>query len=163
MPRMISPRATWKLLRAGDLHGRLRATRDGLVEGDGDGPWRLTRQGRTAVKDDLVRASCEAFAGFHTASTATSGASSPAALRRPPARPRRPAAAAAGRATVLETDVRTAAEERGGALAEPFDLALLANVVYYVPRAGTTCHGPDGRRCSARSPGCSPPTGGWWW
>jgi SAM-dependent methyltransferase len=40
----------------------------------------------------------------------------------------------AGRATVLEADVRTAAAERGGPLAEPFDLALLANAVYYVPR-----------------------------
>jgi hypothetical protein len=34
------------------------------------------------------------------------------------------------------TDIRTAlAEERAGALAEPFDLALLANVVYYLPPA----------------------------
>ena len=45
----------------------------------------------------------------------------------------------AGRATVLEADVRRAAADRSGPLAEPFDLALLANIVYYVPwteRAG---------------------------
>ena len=29
MPRMISPRATWKLLRAGNLRSRLQVTRDG--------------------------------------------------------------------------------------------------------------------------------------
>jgi hypothetical protein len=120
MPRMISPRATWKLLRAGNLRGRLKVTRDGqaairlnlvaaglatgvldglaegpaptadlaarisaldgdllaaflrvlaaagVIRGDGRGPWRLAAQGRAAVQDDLVRASCEAFAGFHT-------------------------------------------------------------------------------------------------
>ena len=39
----------------------------------------------------------------------------------------------AGRAEVLHVDVRTA--ERTGALAEPFDFALLANVLYYFPMA----------------------------
>jgi SAM-dependent methyltransferase len=39
----------------------------------------------------------------------------------------------ADRAQVLHTDVRTAAAERTGALAEPFDFALLANVLYYLP------------------------------
>jgi len=42
----------------------------------------------------------------------------------------------AARATVEVTDIRTAlAEGRAGALAGPFDLALLANVVYYLPPA----------------------------
>ncbi len=42
----------------------------------------------------------------------------------------------AGRATVEVVDVRTAiAEGAHGVLAEPFDLALLANVVYYLPPA----------------------------
>ena len=258
MPRMISARATWQLLRAGDLRGRLRATRDGqaairlnlvaaglatgvldaladtpaptpelaartavvdvglltaflrvlaaagLVAGDGTGPWRLTGHGRTAVGDDLVRASCEAFVGFHTglyrdlARQLTGGprrrdvVEDGGVIARVSAafdpfvdhllvgtvreqRPRRvldvgcgaglqlatmlataPGATGvgidsdgdaaglatatlerrglAGRATVLEADVRTAAAERGGPLAEPVDLALLANVVYYVPR-----------------------------
>jgi SAM-dependent methyltransferase len=38
-----------------------------------------------------------------------------------------------GRAAVLRADLREAAQERTGPLAEPFDLAVLANVVYYVP------------------------------
>jgi SAM-dependent methyltransferase len=258
MARMISPRATWTLLRAGDLRGRLRATRDGqaairlniaaaglstgvldelaaapattaelatrtaavdvdllaaflqvlaaagLVQGDGTSPWRLTRQGRSTVDDDLVRASCEAFTGFHTGLyrdltgqlaggpdrrdvleeggviARVSAAFDPfvdhalvAAVRRK--QPRRvldvgcgsglqlatmletaPGATGVGidsdgdavalagatlerrgladRASVLRADVRTAAGERLGPLAEPFDLALLANVVYYLPR-----------------------------
>ena len=42
----------------------------------------------------------------------------------------------AGRATVLTVDIRTAlAEGSEGGFAEPFDLALLANVVYYLPPA----------------------------
>ncbi len=41
----------------------------------------------------------------------------------------------AGRASVEAVDVRTAIAERTGALAEPVDLALLANVVYYLPPA----------------------------
>lgn len=256
--RMISPRATWTLLRAGDLRGRLRATRDGqaairlnlvaaglatgvldaladapsptsrlaartsavdadllaaflrvlaaagLVAGDGTGSWRLTGHGRAAVADDLVRASCEAFAGFHTGLYRGLGGQ----LTGGPARrdvvvdggliarvsaafdpfvddllvsvvreqrPRRvldvgcgaglqlatmlataPGATGVGidsdadaarlaartleqrglaeRATVVVADVRAAAAERSGPLAEPVDLALLANVVYYVPR-----------------------------
>jgi cyclopropane fatty-acyl-phospholipid synthase-like methyltransferase len=37
------------------------------------------------------------------------------------------------RAHVVHTDVRAAAEDRTGPLAEPFDFALLANVLYYLP------------------------------
>ncbi|WP_369132042.1 methyltransferase domain-containing protein [Modestobacter sp. I12A-02662] len=37
----------------------------GLVQADRAG-WRLTRQGRVVLDDDLVRASYEAFGGFHT-------------------------------------------------------------------------------------------------
>ncbi|MGY1703874.1 methyltransferase domain-containing protein [Geodermatophilus sp. SYSU D00697] len=37
----------------------------GLVRGD-DAAWELTRQGRAVVRDDLARATYEAFAGFHT-------------------------------------------------------------------------------------------------
>jgi SAM-dependent methyltransferase len=259
---MISPRATWTLLRAGNLRGRLRVTRDGqaairlnlvaaglatgvldalaagpattagvatrisavdvdllgaflrvlasagVLAGDGTGPWRLTAQGRAAVGDDLVRASCEAFTGFHTGVYREL----PGQLAGGPPRrdvveeggviarvsaafdpfvdhllvdlvrsqqPRRvldvgcgaglqlatmleTAAGAtgvgidsdgeavklatgtleqrglAGRAAVVESDVRTAAADRIGPFAEPFDLALLANVVYYVPRAERT-------------------------
>jgi SAM-dependent methyltransferase len=40
-----------------------------------------------------------------------------------------------GRARVLHTDVRGAASHPSGALAEPFDVALLANVLYYLPMA----------------------------
>lgn len=258
MPRMISPRATWKLVRAGNLRGRLGATRDGqaairlnlvaaglatgvldalatapatttdlatataavdvdllaaflrvlaaagVIEGDGHGPWRLTGHGRATVGDDLVRASCEAFTGFHTGLyrdlpgqlaggpgrrdvveqggviARVSAAFDPfvdhllvAVVRQQ--QPRRvldigcgaglqlatmlqtaPGATGvgidsdadavklatstleqrglAGRATVVEADVRTAAGDRTGPLAEPADLALLANAVYYVPR-----------------------------
>ncbi|MGY5892276.1 class I SAM-dependent methyltransferase [Blastococcus deserti] len=38
-----------------------------------------------------------------------------------------------GRAAVLRADLREAAQERSGPLAEPFDFVVLANVVYYVP------------------------------
>ncbi|MGK5169060.1 methyltransferase domain-containing protein [Geodermatophilus sp. CPCC 205761] len=116
---MISARATWRLVRAGNLPARLRATRDGqtavrlqivgaaldtgvldalaerpattadlaartgatdtallaaflrvleaagLAEGRA-GTWRLGKQGRVVLDDDVVRASYEAFAGFHT-------------------------------------------------------------------------------------------------
>ena len=257
MPKMISPRATWRLLRAGNLRGRLQVTRDGqaairlnlvaaalatgvldalaegpartaglaartsavdvdllaaflrvltaagVIQGDGEGPWRLTAHGRAAVEDDLVRASCEAFAGFHTGLyrdlrgglTGGSGrrdvVEAGGVIARVSAafdpfvdhllvgavrelRPRRvldigcgaglqlatmletaPGAAGVGidsdadavklaagtlerrgltgRADVLEADVRQAAGDRSGPLAEPFDLALLANIVYYVP------------------------------
>jgi protein-L-isoaspartate O-methyltransferase len=262
MARMISPRATWTLLRAGNLRGRLRVTRDGqaairlnlvaaalatgvldalaagpataadvairisavdldllgaflrvlgsagVLAGDGDGPWRLTAQGRAAVEDDLVRASCEAFTGFHTGLyrelrgqltggpgrrdvveqggviARVSAAFDPFVdhLLVRVARAQQPrrvldvgcgaglqlatmletAAGATGvgidsdgeaielatgtlerrgltgRAALVEADVRTAAADRAGPLAEPFDLALLANVVYYVPRAERT-------------------------
>jgi SAM-dependent methyltransferase len=121
MPRLISARTTWRLLRAGDLRARLRANRDGaaairlhlvaaafdtglldaltdeegttaelarrldvadeslvgsflraaaaggLVMGGGVRPWHLSDRGRAVVEDDLVRATYEAFAGFHTA------------------------------------------------------------------------------------------------
>src|SRR4051812_32460457 len=257
---MISARATWQLLRAGDLRARVRATRDGqaalrlhlvaaaldgglldalagapartddlaarlgvadpglfaaflrtvaaagLIRRDGDdgddGPWRLTAQGRAMLDDDLVRASYEAFAGFHTGLYRDLGeqlAGGPArrdviekggVIARVSAafepfvegvlgsavRERRPrrvldigcgaglqlvtmlraapeahgvgidadgdAAALAGRtlereglagrATVLNADLREAAGT--GPLADRFDLALLANIVYYVPR-----------------------------
>jgi predicted O-methyltransferase YrrM len=119
VPRMLNARATWQLLRAGDLRARLRATREGqtavrlhlvgaaletgLLDALADGPastddlvrrtgtadpelfqaflrvvaaaglvrgydaaWELTREGRAVVRDDLVRATYEAFSGFHT-------------------------------------------------------------------------------------------------
>ena len=260
MPRMFSPRATWKVLRGGNLPARLRATREGqtavrphvvgaaldsgvldalagraagtaelarstgvtdvpllgaflrvaagtgLIRGGGDGPWQLTASGRTVVEDDLVRASYEAFADFHTGLyrdlrrqlrggpprrdvvergeviARISAAFEPFVddvLRRTVTerRPRRvvdvgcgaglqlatmleaapgargvgietDAGAAdlaertlerrglAGRASVLRADVRRAVDaDDGGLLAEPFDVALLANVVYYVPLA----------------------------
>jgi SAM-dependent methyltransferase len=40
-----------------------------------------------------------------------------------------------GRALIVHTDVRNATSARTGAFAEPFDVALLANVLYYVPMA----------------------------
>ncbi|WP_222265775.1 class I SAM-dependent methyltransferase [Modestobacter marinus] len=120
MTRMMSARAAWQLLRAGNLPARLRATREGqsavrlqlvaaaletgvldalgvrsgttedLAERTGatDTPllaaflrvlaaaglvradratWRLTSKGRVVLDDDVVRASYEAFGGFHTA------------------------------------------------------------------------------------------------
>ncbi len=260
MSRMIEAPALWKLVRAGNLRARLRATRDGiaairlhvagaaigtgvldalaagsattgelarrtgavdepllaaflrvvatagLIRDDGDGgPWRLTDRGRVAIDDPLVRATYEAFPGFHTALyrevgpllaggprrrdieekgeliARLSGGFEPlvlGALCRTVARlaPRRvldvgcgaalelaamleaapeaqgvgidvDAAAVelagrtlagrglAGRARVVHGDLRGASDDRSGALAEPFDFALLANVLYYVPMA----------------------------
>lgn len=120
MATLLSARATWKLVRAGDLRARVRATRDGqaairvhlvgaalesgvldalaqeplttgelvgrlgvsndkvfepflrtvaaagLIAGGGSEPWRLTPRGSAVIEDDLVRASYEVFAGFHT-------------------------------------------------------------------------------------------------
>jgi predicted O-methyltransferase YrrM len=120
MATLLSARATWKLVRSGDLRARVRATRDGqagirlhlvaaalklgvldalaheatttgelvrrlgisndevfepflrtvaaagLIAGGEDAPWRLTQRGRAVIEDDLVRASYEVFAGFHT-------------------------------------------------------------------------------------------------
>jgi predicted O-methyltransferase YrrM len=40
-----------------------------------------------------------------------------------------------GRASVVRSDVRDPSIRASGALAEPFDLALLANVIYYLPMA----------------------------
>jgi 2-polyprenyl-3-methyl-5-hydroxy-6-metoxy-1,4-benzoquinol methylase len=39
----------------------------------------------------------------------------------------------ADRASVVHTDLRAASGDRSGPLAEPFDFALLANVLYYLP------------------------------
>jgi SAM-dependent methyltransferase len=258
MPRMIEAPALWKVVRAGHLRARLRATRDGLaairlhVAGaavqtgvldalaagsattaelarqigaadeallatflrvaasiglirEADGGWSLTGSGRAAVDDDLVRASYEAFPGLHTALyrdlgaqltggaprrditehgeliARLSGGFEPLVLgalgrtvrRLSPGRvldvgcgkalelaamlEAAPEARGVGidvdagavdlagrtlaergladRADVLHIDLRTAAAERPGALAEPFDFALLANVLYYVPMA----------------------------
>jgi predicted O-methyltransferase YrrM len=120
MATMLSARATWKLVRSGDLRARVRATRDGqaairvhlvaaalasgvldalaqgalttaelvgrlgvsnkgvfepflrtvaaagLIAGGQDASWRLTPRGTAVIEDDLVRASYEVFAGFHT-------------------------------------------------------------------------------------------------
>ncbi len=41
----------------------------------------------------------------------------------------------ADRAAVVHTDLRAAVDDRTGPLAEPFDFALLANVLYYLPMA----------------------------
>jgi protein-L-isoaspartate O-methyltransferase len=61
-----------------DLAGRTAATDPGLLAAflrvlaahglirDAGGSWELTGQGRVVLDDDLVRASYEAFAGFHT-------------------------------------------------------------------------------------------------
>jgi SAM-dependent methyltransferase len=38
----------------------------GLITGGKDAPWRLTPRGAAVIEDDLVRASYEVFAGFHT-------------------------------------------------------------------------------------------------
>ena len=257
MAQLLGARATWKLLRAGDLRARIRATREGqaalrlqlvaaaidlglldaLADGPADGDalarrldvgdrelfaaflrtaaaaglvvagediWRLAPGGRSVIDDDLVRASYEAFGGFHTelyrgmrgqlaggaarrdvvekggVIARVSAAFEPfvddaltrAVTERAPARVLdvgcgaglqlitmlRAAPAAegvgvdadgqaaglaraalereglSGRATVLHTDLQTAvADGPGGPLARPFDLALLANVVYYVP------------------------------
>jgi 2-polyprenyl-3-methyl-5-hydroxy-6-metoxy-1,4-benzoquinol methylase len=178
------------------------AASTGLVRPDGDA-WSLTGRGRATVEDDLVRASCEAFPGFHTGVyrdladqlaggpprrdveeqgeliARLSGGFEPfvlAELRRAvvTTAPRRvldvgcgralelsamleaaPDARAvgldvdpgavelaartlterglSGRAEVLHADVRTV--DRTGPLAEPFDFALVANVLYYLPMA----------------------------
>ncbi|TFV68253.1 UNVERIFIED_ORG: methyltransferase domain-containing protein [Bacillus sp. AZ43] len=175
----------------------------GLVSaGDGD-RWRLTGRGRAVVEDDLVRATYQAFPGFHTGLYRDL----PAQLAGGPPRrdvaeqgaviarisaafdpfvhdrlvrtlvertPRRvldvgcgaglqlaamlaalpgaegvgidaDAGAAdlarrtlrerglAGRAHVVTTALRDAAADRAGPLGAAFDLAVLANVVYYVP------------------------------
>jgi len=254
VPSMLSARATWRLVRAGNLRARIRATREGqtalrlalvgaalrtgvvdalagsavgtaelarrigstepdllaaflraaaaagLLSGDDDA-WALTARGRTLLDDDLVRASYEAFAGFHTdlyrglvpllqggprrrdvveqggviarvsaafepfvegvlTRTVTereprrildvgcgAGLQLAAALDAAPgatgvgletdpdaadlARRTLAGRGLAGRGCVVAADVRTAA----GApeLAQPFDLVVLANVVYYVP------------------------------
>jgi SAM-dependent methyltransferase len=171
----------------------------GLLRDEG-GQWRLTDHGRAAIDDDLVRASYQAFPGFHTAvyrELGTQLAGGPGrrdvaeqgeliarlsggfeplvlgVLTRTVAEraPRRildvgcgkalelaamleaaPTARGVGidvdaravdlarrtlderglsdRAEVLHTDVRTAAGRT-----EPFDFALLANVLYYLPMA----------------------------
>jgi SAM-dependent methyltransferase len=119
VPRLLSPRATWAVLRAGDARARLRAIREGqaglrlhltatalttglldaLADGarttaqlatalaaadeelltawlrtvtaagllqDAGGTWQLTRTGRALLGDELARAHYEAFADFHT-------------------------------------------------------------------------------------------------
>ena len=58
--------------RTGSADARLLAAflrvvaAEGLVRSDGEGTWVLTTRGRSVLDDDLVRASYEAFAGFHT-------------------------------------------------------------------------------------------------
>jgi SAM-dependent methyltransferase len=180
------------------------AASTGLVR-DAGGQWSLAGHGRAAVDDDLVRASYEAFPGFHTAlyrelGTQLSGGAprhdvadegeliarlsggfeplvlgvlTRAVAERAPRRildvgcgkalelaamlEAAPGAHGVGvdvdaaavemagrtlagrgladRAQVLHADVRTAASDRPSALAEPFDVALLANVLYYLPMA----------------------------
>lgn len=256
MPKLLSPRATWAVLRAGDLRARLRALREGqgglrlhltasalttglldalaaggrtttelaaelaapeeplleawlgtvaavgLVRSDGT-RWSLTRSGAALRTDDLARAQYEAFADFHTGlyrelgpvlqgrarrrdvvekgeliarvsagfepfvlgrlteevartgarrvldvgcgagvNLATMTAAAPGVVgvgldldapsvdlaRRTLARH-----GVADRATVLHTDVRDVVRQRPRELAEPVDLALLANVLYYLP------------------------------
>ena len=258
MPRTIETPALWKIVRAGNLRARMRATRDGLaairlnvggaaletgvldalaagpattaelarelhlpdekllatflrvvavtglVRNDGR-QWVLTSHGRAAIDDDLVRASYLAFSGFHTAVyrglaaqlaggpprrdvieqgeliARLSGGFEPLVLgvltrtvrERAPRRildvgcgkalelaamlEAAPGAHGVGidldagavelagrtlagrgladRSDVLLTDLRTAADDRTGPLAEPFDFALLANVLYYLPMA----------------------------
>jgi SAM-dependent methyltransferase len=257
---VISARAAWRLLRDGNLRGRVRATREGraairlqlgtaalecgvldilaaqpartvdlarrtgapdaallgsflrvlaaagLVEGDGrdeGAVWQLTRRGRAVATDDLVRASYEAFGGFHTdlyrelrplvrgGPPRRDVVERGALIARISAafepfvqdilvrtvterRPRRvldigcgaglqlatmleaaPSARGVGveadaaaavlaertlgrrglavRSTVLRTDLRQAVADGHGALDTPFDLALMANVIHYVP------------------------------
>jgi SAM-dependent methyltransferase len=256
--RLLSPRATWAVMRAGDLRARLRAVRDGqaalrlhltaaalttgLVDALADGPrtttelvdaldaadpylleawlrttvaaglllqdgdrWSLSRSGRALQGDDLARASYEAFAGFHTGlyrelgpvlqgrtrrhdvtekggliARASAGfepfvlGELTRAVRTADARRVLDVGCGAGvglatmvaagpevtgvgldldagavrlarttvgtwglgdRATVLQADVRDAVRARPPELAEPVDLALLANVLYYLPPA----------------------------
>jgi SAM-dependent methyltransferase len=258
MARLFSPRATWAVLRAGDLRARLRALREGqgglrlhitaaaistglvdelaeggrtagelaaalgaddeallaawlgaaaaigLVRSDGT-CWSLTRAGHAVRTDDLARATYEAFAGFHTglyrelgpvlqgrvrrqdvveqgalisrvsagfepfvlgrlaeeaASTgarrvldvgcgagvnlATMTAAGPGvvgigldvdAASLDLARSTLARHGVADRATVLHGDVRDLVRDRPAELAAPVDLALLANVLYYLPPA----------------------------
>ena len=258
MPRLLSPRATWAVLRAGDPRARLRAVREGqaalrlhlaaaaistgLVDVLADGRrttaelaaaldaddealleawlgaaaaagvlrtdgarWSLSRFGTALRTDDLTRASYEAFADFHTGlyrelgpvlrgqarrrdvvekgeliSRVSAGfepfvlgrlalavtdtgarrvldvgcgagvnlatmvgaapevvgigldvdAGSVALARSTLARH-----GVADRAGVLLADVRDVVRQRPAELAEPVDLALLANVLYYLPPA----------------------------
>lgn len=257
--RLTGVRATWQLLRGGDLRARVRATRQGqvalrlhlvgaaletglldalaeraattadlarttgardrdlleaflrvmaaarLVDQDDGGLWRLRTEGRVVLQDDLVRASYEAFADFHTGLyrelplllaggaarrdivdkggviARVSAAFEPfveeVLLATVTARrPRRvldigcgsglqlatmlraaPAAAGVGvegddaaagladrtlarrgladRASVVPTDIEQAVSADHPALVEPFDLALMANMIYYVPES----------------------------
>ena len=258
MPRLLSPRATWGMLRAGDLRTRLRAVRDGqaalrlhltaaalttgLVDALADGPltstqlaealdahdadlleawlrtaeaagllrrsderWALTRAGRSLHGDDLARASYEAFSGFHTGLYRELGPVLQGRTRRTDVRDQGgliarvsagfepfvlgeltrvvreqdahrvldvgcgvgvnlatmvsagPGVRGVGldldadavglarttvrtwacddRAVVLQADVRQGVRDPPAELAEPFDLALLANVLYYLPQA----------------------------
>lgn len=258
MPRLLSPRATWGVLRAGDLRTRLRSLREaqgglrlhlvaaalstglvdalatgarttaelaadlgaddeslveawlgaagagGVVRSDGT-RWSLTRFGAALRTDDLSRASYEAFAGFHTGlyrdlgpvlqgrarrrdvvengelisrvsagfepfvlgrlveAVRSSGARRvldvgcgagvdlAAMVEAAPgavgigldvdadsvalARATLARHGVADRATVLLADVRDAVRQRPPELAEPVDLALLANVLYYLAPA----------------------------
>jgi SAM-dependent methyltransferase len=179
------------------------ATAAGLLR-KRDGRWALTRRGRALLSDPLVRATHEAFAGFHTGLyrelgpvlggrrrrdvaeqgeliARLSGAFEPLVLgeltrRVTAAAPRRvldvgcgagvelatmlaaaPDASGTGvdvdpavvplaeatlrewgladRARVLAADVRALAADGPDALGGPVDVALLANVVYYLPPA----------------------------
>ena len=258
MPRLLSPRATWGVLRAGDLRTRLRALREaqgglrlhlvaaalstglvdaladggrttaelatelgaedeplltawlgaaaaaGVLRSDGD-RWSLTRFGAALREDDLARATYEAFADFHTGLyrelapvlrgrsrrrdvvekgeliSRVSAGFEPFVLGRLVEAVRRagarrvidvgcgagvdlaamveaaPGAVGIGldadagsvalaratldrhgvgsRATVLHADVREVVRRRPPELAEPVDVALLANVLYYLPPA----------------------------
>lgn len=176
-----------------------------LVDQDDGGLWRLRTEGRVVLQDDLVRASYEAFADFHTGLyrelplllaggaarrdivdkggviARVSAAFEPfveqVLLATVTARrPRRvldigcgsglqlatmlraaPAAAGVGvegddaaagladrtlarrgladRASVVPTDIEQAVSADHPALVEPFDLALMANMIYYVPES----------------------------
>jgi SAM-dependent methyltransferase len=259
VPRLLSPRATWGVLRAGDLRARLRALREsqsglrlhlvaatlstglvdaladggrttaelatdlgaedeslleawlgaaaaaGVLRSDGD-RWSLTRFGAALRTDDLARASYEAFAGFHTCLyrelapvlqgrarrqdvaekgeliSRISAGFEPFVLGRLVEAVRgsgarrvldvgcgagvglaamvqaAPGAVGIGldvdagsvalaratldrhgvgdRATVLHTDVRDVVRQRPPELVDPVDVALLANVLYYLRPAG---------------------------
>ena len=258
MARLFSPRATWAVLRAGDLRARLRALREGqgglrlhltaaalstgLVDALADGSrttgelaaalggdeealfeawlgtaaavgllradgtrWSLTRFGDALRTDDLARATYEAFADFHTGlyrdlapvlqgrarrrdvvekgelisrvsagfepfvlgrltaevsgtgarrvldvgcgagvNLATMTAAAPGVVgigldvdagSLDLARGTLARHGVADRADVLLADVRDVVRQRPPELAEPVDLALLANVLYYLPPA----------------------------